>query len=282
MYVCMYAPMSACIYYRSIYLSFYLSMDVCRMYVSMYASQNLCIYLTIHGRIYKYIYVLVYVCVLVRVCMHMYICMYLRNVCPYQEREREWVRCSAVIITFSSTLSLHCFDLTTSPNGGKSDLHIVGQPLPPVEPELHMHKILLKKLHVPISPHSSCKGCSNNSNTSNLQSTVPFKKKHSTGKRLDGLIGPFFWANQDDVESLTGASGCWPRSPQGRLGREARVPWRRWCPERPEMLKTISWRTWLAIIIEEASLNKEPLDLCRWYTFYIVYLVHAQIFAYII
>lgn len=111
-----------------------------------------------------------------------------------REREREWVRCSAVIITFSSTLSLHCFDMTTSPNGGKSDLHIVGQPLPPVEPELHMHKIPFKKLHVPISPHSSCKGCSNNSNTSNLQSTVPFRKKHSTGKTSDdGLIGPFFW-----------------------------------------------------------------------------------------
>lgn len=117
------------------------------------------------------------------------------------------MRCSTVIITFSSTLSLHCFDLTTSPNGGKSALHIVGQPLPPEEPELHMHKIPFKKLHVPISPHSSCKGCSNNSNTSNLQSTVPFKKKHSTGKTSDdGLIGPFFWANQDDVESLTGAS----------------------------------------------------------------------------
>ena len=195
-YACMHACMHLSIYLsiylsidQCIYLSFYLSTDVCRMYVSMYASQNLCIYLTIHVRICVYIFILVHVCVLVRVCIHMYICIYLRNVCPYQER----VRCSAVIITFSSTLSLHCFDLTTSPNGGKSDLHIVGQPLPPVEPELHMHKIPFKKLHVPISPHSSCKGCSNNSNTSNLQSTVPFSK-HSTGKTSDdGLIGPFFW-----------------------------------------------------------------------------------------
>lgn len=110
------------------------------------------------------------------------------------------------------------------------------------------------------------------------------RKSIQRGKRLTmGWLALSFgqiktmWSHWPEPHPLSApVAGCWPRSPQGRLGREARVPWRPWCPERPEMLKTISWRTWLAIIIEEASLNKEPLDLCRWYMFYIIYIKYTS------
>ena len=198
---------------------------------------------------------------------------------------RERVRCSAVISHFQALC--HCIALTWRLHQTVESLIYtsLGNLCRQWSPSCTCTKYLSKNFMSPSLPTHLAKGAPT-IQTHLIYSLPCLLKKAFNGENVWRLADwPFLlgqiktmWSHWPEPHPLSApVAECWPRSPQGRLlgrtlGGEARVPWRRWCPERPEMLKTTSWRTWLAIITEEASSIKEPLYLCRWYMFYIIYI----------